>query len=92
MQIGLHVSSFTWPGGPRRSGQSGAGRGRGRGAGICQVERDGPRVADHNVGPPEHEMLEAYTTLGSSPGAPNASSSCLGHGRRLPRPGCWPKP
>ncbi len=65
MKIGLHVSSFTWPGGPpersRRSGPGGGGRG---GSGISSLS-----VMDHVwqiglIGPPELDMLEAYTTLG----------------------------
>jgi F420-dependent oxidoreductase-like protein len=65
MELGVHVSNFTWPGGP---------------AGIASdltriaaaAENQGftkLSVMDHvwqigNIGPPEHEMLEAYTTLG----------------------------
>jgi F420-dependent oxidoreductase-like protein len=65
MEIGLHVSSFTWPGGP------GAIR-----SDLARVAEEAEAqgfaklsVMDHvwqieHIGPPEHEMLEAYTTLG----------------------------
>ncbi len=65
MRLGLHVPDFTWPGGPP-----------GIGADLGQIARtaedlgfDRLSVMDHVwqigiVGPPEHEMLEAYTTLG----------------------------
>jgi len=65
MQIGLHVSSFTWPGGPK-SIRSDLAR-------IAEAaEANGfakLSVMDHlwqieHIGPPEQEMLEAYTTLG----------------------------
>jgi F420-dependent oxidoreductase-like protein len=65
MKIGLHISDFTWPGGPPQlasdlvrvvtSAED---------VGMARVS-----VMDHvwqigHIGPPEHEMLEAYTTLG----------------------------
>jgi F420-dependent oxidoreductase-like protein len=65
MEIGLHVSNFTWPGGP--------------GAIAADLARIAAAAEDHGfaslsvmdhvwqigvIGPPEHEMLEAYTTLG----------------------------
>jgi F420-dependent oxidoreductase-like protein len=65
VKIGLHISDFTWDGGPadlrfklgeiaRRADEGGVDR---------------VSVMDHVwqigiIGPPEHEMLEAYTTLG----------------------------
>ena len=65
MKIGLHISDFPWDGGAaelrhtlgdiaRRADQGGVDR---------------VSVMDHvwqigHIGPPEHEMLEAYTTLG----------------------------
>ena len=65
MQIGLHVSSFTWPGGPP------ALRDDLTRVAVAAEEQGFAKlsVMDHvwqinNVGPPEHEMLEAYTTLG----------------------------
>ena len=65
MDLGLHLSNFTWPAGPDALA-SDLGR-------IAKHAEDvGFRklsVMDHvwqiaNVGPREHEMLEAYTTLG----------------------------
>ncbi|HLI35977.1 MAG TPA: LLM class F420-dependent oxidoreductase [Streptosporangiaceae bacterium] len=65
MKIGLQIPDFTQPGGPERLG-----------AGLATVARTADEagfefisVMDHFfqirvVGPPEHEMLEAYTTLG----------------------------
>ncbi len=65
MKLGLHISDFTWPGGPSRLGEDlkrvtlAA-----EAAGFDRVS-----VMDHVwqigvIGPPENEMLEAYTTLG----------------------------
>lgn len=65
MRFGLHMPNFTWEGGPSAL----AGR-------LTQIARaaedagfDRVSVMDHAwqiapVGPPENEMLEAYTTLG----------------------------
>jgi F420-dependent oxidoreductase-like protein len=65
VKIGLQVPDFTWPGGPAQLG-----------ADLAAVARTADEagfefiaVMDHFfqigvVGPPEHEMLEAYTTLG----------------------------
>ncbi len=65
MKLGLHISDFTWPGGPPRLGED-IGR-----IALAAEEAGFDRVSvmDHlwqigAVGPPEHEMLEAYTTLG----------------------------
>jgi F420-dependent oxidoreductase-like protein len=65
MKLGLHISDFTFPGGPpslaadlkRIAGAADE-------AGFARIS-----VMDHLwqigvIGPPEHEMLEAYTTLG----------------------------
>jgi F420-dependent oxidoreductase-like protein len=65
VKIGLQVPDFTWPGGPARLGADLAGVARtADGAGFEFIS-----VMDHFfqipvVGPAEHEMLEAYTTLG----------------------------
>jgi alkanesulfonate monooxygenase len=65
MQIGLHVSSFTWPGGPPALREDLARIAVGaEEQGFAKLS-----VMDHvwqisNVGPPEQEMLEAYTALG----------------------------
>jgi len=65
VKLGLHISNFTWPEGPARLGPvlgdiaSAADE-----AGFERIS-----VMDHLwqigvIGPPEHEMLEAYTALG----------------------------
>lgn len=65
MKIGLHIADFTWPGGPPNLATdltrvvTAA-----EDAGFARVS-----VMDHvwqisMIGPPEHDMLEAYTTLG----------------------------
>ena len=65
MKLGLHIPDYTWPGGPARLGHDLARVGQAaEAAGFDRVS-----VMDHffqirGVGPPEHEMLEAYTTLG----------------------------
>lgn len=65
MRLGLHIPDFTWPAGPARLGPDLAAVARtADDAGFDRLS-----VMDHvwqipNVGPPEHEMLEAYTTLG----------------------------
>ncbi len=65
MKVGLHIPDFTWPGGPPAL--------RTRLAQVAQLAEQGGfewvSVMDHlwqigPVGPVEHEMLEAYTTLG----------------------------
>ncbi len=65
MKLGLHISDFTWPGGPSTL--------RDDLATIAQAAEaagfDRLSVMDHFfqirfIGPPEREMLEAYTTLG----------------------------
>jgi len=65
MKLGLHVSSFTWSGGAASIADD-----------LTRVARTAEdigmaklSVMDHvwqirNVGPPEHDMLEAYTALG----------------------------
>ena len=65
MKLGLHIPDFTWPGGPDSLGHDLARVGQAaEEAGFDRVS-----VMDHffqigHIGPPEHEMLEAYTTLG----------------------------
>ena len=65
MDIGLHLSNFTWPGGPGTfvSDLTQAAT-LAEDVGFAKLS-----VMDHvwqirGLGPPEHEMLEAYTTLG----------------------------
>jgi alkanesulfonate monooxygenase len=65
MKLGLHVSNFTWPGGTATLAPDLARL-------AAAAEEQGfarLSVMDHvwqifSIGPPEHEMLEAYTTLG----------------------------
>jgi len=65
MRLGLHISDFTWQGGPPAMRERLAEVARlGEEAGFDRIS-----VMDHVwqigvIGPPEHEMLEAYTTLG----------------------------
>src|SRR6476469_4676201 len=65
MDLGLHVANFTWPGGPATLTAD-----LGRAARLAEeVGFTKLSVMDHvwqirGVGPAEHEMLEAYTTLG----------------------------
>jgi F420-dependent oxidoreductase-like protein len=65
MRVGLHIPDFTWEGGPAVL--------RVRLADVARLAEQGGfdriSVMDHVwqigfLGPPEHEMLEAYTTLG----------------------------
>jgi alkanesulfonate monooxygenase len=65
MELGVHVSNFTWPGGPGTLARDLTR--------VATVAEDAGftklSVMDHvwqigHIGPPEHEMLEAYTTLG----------------------------
>jgi F420-dependent oxidoreductase-like protein len=65
MELGLHVANFTWPDGPQHLG---ANLGRiavaAEEAGFAKLS-----VMDHvwqigHIGPPENDMLEAYTALG----------------------------
>jgi F420-dependent oxidoreductase-like protein len=65
VQIGLQIPDFTWPGGPARLGADLATVA----AAADDAGFDFISVMDHFfqigvVGPPEREMLEAYTTLG----------------------------
>src|ERR1700710_1898189 len=65
MKLGLHISDFTWDGGAvALRDQLGDVVVRAEQAGYDRIS-----VMDHlwqiaHIGPPEHEMLEAYTTLG----------------------------
>jgi F420-dependent oxidoreductase-like protein len=65
MKVGLHIADFTWDGGPPELGpRLGEIARRAEDAGVDRVS-----VMDHvwqigHLGPPEHEMLEAYTALG----------------------------
>jgi len=65
MELGLHIADFTWNGGAAELGPRLARHAKSaEDAGITRIT-----VMDHfwqirGVGPEEHEMLEAYTTLG----------------------------
>ena len=65
MRLGLHISSFTWEGGaPGLRSKLGEIAQRAEEAGVDRIS-----VMDHvwqigSIGPPENEMLEAYTALG----------------------------
>src|SRR5215470_12473408 len=65
MELGLHLADFTWPAGPQGLGKDLAAVARAaEDCGFTKLS-----VMDHVwqigvVGPPEHEMLEAYTALG----------------------------
>jgi F420-dependent oxidoreductase-like protein len=65
VKLGLHISNFTWPGGASRLGPVLAEVATAADeAGFERIS-----VMDHLwqigvIGPPEHEMLEAYTALG----------------------------
>jgi F420-dependent oxidoreductase-like protein len=65
MELGLHVSDFTWPGGAPELAPTLIGIAQdAEAAGFTRLS-----VMDHfwqigHIGPPEHEMLEAYTALG----------------------------
>jgi alkanesulfonate monooxygenase len=65
MELGVHVSNFTWPGGPERLASDLTNvAAKAEELGFSKLS-----VMDHvwqigHIGPPEHEMLEAYTALG----------------------------
>jgi F420-dependent oxidoreductase-like protein len=65
MEVGLHLSDFTWPGGPGAvAGDLARIAEAAEAQGFAKLS-----VMDHvwqigSIGPPEKEMLEAYTTLG----------------------------
>src|ERR1700678_2626062 len=65
MKLGLHISNFTWGGGaPELRFKLGEIAARAEEAGVDRIS-----VMDHvwqigPIGPPEQEMLEAYTALG----------------------------
>jgi F420-dependent oxidoreductase-like protein len=65
MKIGLHIADFTWDSGPAGlRARLGDIADTAEQAGVDRIS-----VMDHvwqigHLGPPEHEMLEAYTTLG----------------------------
>src|SRR5919205_2511441 len=65
VKLGLHISNFTWPDGAPRIGAVLADVA----TAADEAGFDRISVMDHLwqigvIGPPEHDMLEAYTTLG----------------------------
>jgi F420-dependent oxidoreductase-like protein len=65
MELGVHISNFTWPGGPQAiAGDLTRIATAAEDQGFAKLS-----VMDHvwqigHIGPPENDMLEAYTTLG----------------------------
>jgi F420-dependent oxidoreductase-like protein len=73
MKLGLHVSDFTWPGGPARLGADLATIAQAaEAAGFDRLSVMDHFFQIHMLGPPEHEMLESYTTLGYVAGRTSA--------------------
>jgi F420-dependent oxidoreductase-like protein len=65
MKVGLHVSDFTWPSGPAHLGADLATIAQtAEAAGFDRLSVMDHFFQIHMLGPPEHEMLEAYTALG----------------------------
>jgi alkanesulfonate monooxygenase len=65
MKIGLHVADFTWPGGPPALAENLTRVvTTAEDVGFARVSVMDHVWQIHGLGPPEHEMLEAYTTLG----------------------------
>jgi F420-dependent oxidoreductase-like protein len=65
MKLGLHISDFTWSGGAANIGADIARLAvAAEDAGFDRVSVMDHVWQIHMIGPPEHEMLEAYTTLG----------------------------
>lgn len=65
MELGLHIADFTWDGGVPRLAEALAQHARdAEDAGITRITVMDHFWQLHGIGPVEHEMLEAYTTLG----------------------------
>ncbi|MDP9118470.1 MAG: LLM class F420-dependent oxidoreductase [Actinomycetota bacterium] len=65
MKIGLHVADFTFPGGPATLAADLSRIARAaEDAGFARLSVMDHVGQIHVIGPPEHDMLEAYTTLG----------------------------
>ena len=75
MKLGLHVPDFTYPGGPAHLADDLSRiAAAAEDAGFARIS-----VMDHVwqirvVGPPEHDMLEAYTTSATSLRVPRVLS------------------
>jgi F420-dependent oxidoreductase-like protein len=65
MRIGLHIADFTWPNGPSRIAEDLTRIAvAADDLGFARISVMDHVFQIHVIGPPEHEMLEAYTTLG----------------------------
>jgi alkanesulfonate monooxygenase len=65
MRLGVHVSDFTWPDGPAQLASTLREIAVAtEDAGFTQMSVMDHVWQIHVIGPPEHEMLEAYTALG----------------------------
>lgn len=65
MELGLHVANFTWPGGPSTLAKDlGRVAVAAEDAGFTKLSVMDHLWQIHMIGPPEMDMLEAYTTLG----------------------------
>src|SRR6202522_853693 len=65
MKVGLHIADFTWEGGPAAlGGRLGEIAVKADQAGVDRVSVMAHVWQIGPLGPPEHEMLEAYTALG----------------------------
>jgi F420-dependent oxidoreductase-like protein len=65
MRLGLHLPDYTWPSGPAGlAGDLARVAGAAEEAGFDRISVMDHLFQIHTVGPPEREMLEAYTTLG----------------------------
>jgi len=65
MRIGLHIADFTWPNGPTKLAQDLTRIATAaEDLGFARLSVMDHVWQIHVVGPAEHEMLEAYTTLG----------------------------
>ncbi|GGK84678.1 LLM class F420-dependent oxidoreductase [Mangrovihabitans endophyticus] len=65
MKLGLHISNFTWPeGAPRLGAVLGDVASAADEAGFDRISVMDHLWQIHVIGPPEHDMLEAYTALG----------------------------
>jgi F420-dependent oxidoreductase-like protein len=65
LDLGIHVADFTWSGGPAKLAPTLVTLANtAESAGVARMTVMDHVWQIHVIGPPEHEMLEAYTTLG----------------------------
>ena len=93
IKVGLQIPNFTYPGvAPEQLFE--------RVAEIAvageEAGADTVMVMDHFyqlplLGPPEHEMFEAYTLLGASPPGRDGQAGHARHRGHLPQPATWPR-